>query len=63
VAVCSGYTTGAADHTRGVVHNAWGTFTNTFDCDHGKADFSSVAGYGTGSMKLTRLTQPAGLSC
>jgi len=26
-------------------------------------DFSSVAGYGTGSMNLTRLTQPAGLAC
>ena len=47
-----------------VVHNAWGTLTFTFtDCDHGKVDFNSMAGYGTGSMKLTRLTQPAGLTC
>jgi hypothetical protein len=47
-----------------VVHNAWGTLTFTFaDCDHGKVDFNSVAGYGSGSMNLTRLTQPAGLSC
>jgi hypothetical protein len=47
-----------------VVHNNWGTLTFTFaDCDHGKVEFNSVAGYGTGSMNLTRLTQPAGLTC
>ena len=42
----------------------WGTLRFTFtDCNHGRVDFTSVAGYGTGSMNLTRLTQPAGLSC
>ena len=42
----------------------WGTLTFTFiDCDHGTVDFNSVMGYGTGTMNLTRLTQPAGLSC
>jgi hypothetical protein len=47
-----------------VAHNAWGTLTFTFtDCNHGRVDFNSVAGYGTGSMDLTRLTMPAGLSC
>jgi Kelch motif len=47
-----------------VVHNTWGTLTFTFaDCDHGKVDFNSVAGYGAGRMNLTRLTQPAGLTC
>jgi hypothetical protein len=47
-----------------VVRNPWGTLTFTFaDCDHGKVDFNSVAGYGTGSMTLARLTQPAGLTC
>jgi N-acetylneuraminic acid mutarotase len=47
-----------------VVNNAWGTLTFTFtDCNHGRVDFSSTRGYGTGSMNLTRLTQPAGLSC
>jgi hypothetical protein len=47
-----------------IVHNPWGTLTFTFsDCDHGRVDFNSVAGYGTGSMNLTRLTQPAGLDC
>ena len=47
-----------------IVNNPWGTLTFTFaDCNHGKVDFSSVAGYGTGSMNLTRLTQPAGLIC
>ena len=49
---------------RQVVVNPWGTLTFIFtDCDHGRVDFSSVAGYGSGSMNLTRLTQPAGLAC
>jgi hypothetical protein len=38
------------------------TFTFT-DCNHGTVDFDSVLGYGAGSMNLTRLTQPASLSC
>ena len=47
-----------------VVHNWWGTLTFTFtDCNHGTVNFDSMIGYGTGSMDLTRLTQPAGLSC
>jgi sugar lactone lactonase YvrE len=47
-----------------VVRNAWGALTLTFtDCNHGKVDFTSVAGYGTGSMDLTRLTMPSGLTC
>ena len=47
-----------------IVPNPWGTLAFTFtDCNHGRVDFNSVAGYGTGSMNLTRLTQPAGLSC
>jgi hypothetical protein len=33
--------------------------TQTFD----RADFSSVRGYGSGGMDLTRLTLPAGLMC
>jgi plastocyanin len=42
----------------------WGTLTFTFtDCTHGRVDFNSVAGFGTGSMNLTRLTLPAGLTC
>ena len=49
---------------RDVVRNAWGTLRFTFsDCDHGHVDFASVAGYGSGRMNLTRLTQPAGLTC
>jgi len=44
--------------------NAWGTLTFTFtDCNHGTVNFDSMIGYGTGSMNLTRLTLPAGLSC
>ena len=47
-----------------VVLNPWGTLTFTFtDCNHGKVNFNSTSGYGTGSMNLTRLTLPAGLSC
>jgi hypothetical protein len=47
-----------------IVNNFWGTFSLTFtDCNHGKVDFNSVVGYGAGSMDLTRLTQPAGLTC
>ena len=47
-----------------IVRNAWGALTFAFtDCNHGRVDFNSVLGYGTGSMNLTRLTQPVGLSC
>ena len=47
-----------------IVHHAWGTLTLTFsDCNHGVVAFSSIAGYGNGSMNLTRLTSPAGLGC
>lgn len=48
-----------------VTQPAWGTLTFQFtDCNHGEVNFTStVAGYGTGHMDLTRLTQPAGLSC
>jgi len=47
-----------------IVSNAWGSLTFTFtDCNHGKVDFVSTLGYGSGSMNLTRLTQPAGLTC
>jgi len=49
---------------RQIVRNAWGTLTFTFtDCNHGTVNFNSMIGYGTGSMNLTRLTLPAGLSC
>lgn len=47
-----------------VVRNRWGSLTFTFtDCNHGRVDFTSVAGYGSGSMNISRLTQPAGLTC
>jgi hypothetical protein len=47
-----------------VVNNPWGTLKFTFsDCAHGKVEFASTAGYGTGSMNLTRLSLPAGLAC
>lgn len=43
----------------------WGTLTFTFsDCNHGRVDFvSSVPGYGSNHMDLTRLTLPSGLTC
>jgi plastocyanin len=47
-----------------IVFVTWGALTFTFtDCNHGKLDFISSAGYGSGSMNLTRLTLPAGLTC
>ena len=47
-----------------VTNNPWGTLKFTFtDCNHGRVDFDSIRGYGSGSMNLTRLTQPAGLAC
>ena len=48
-----------------VVRNAWGTLVFTFtDCNHGRVAFSSpVAGFGRGSMELTRLTLPLGVTC
>jgi hypothetical protein len=43
----------------------WGTITFTFDdCNNGVASWESVVpGYSNGSMAITRLTMPAGLSC
>jgi len=47
-----------------IVRIPWGTLSFTFtDCNHGQVEFTSVAGYGTGSMTLARLTQPAGVTC
>jgi hypothetical protein len=47
-----------------IVRSPWGTLTFTFtDCNHGRVDFNSGLGYGSGSMNLLRLTQPAGLAC
>jgi len=51
------------DPTR-IVANSWGSLTLTFtSCDRGKVAFTSAQGYGAGSMKLSRLTLPAGLTC
>ena len=48
-----------------VSNTPWGNATITFSsCSQGRIDFqSTVAGYGEGSMALTRLTQPLGLVC
>jgi len=43
-----------------IVTKDWGTLTFTFtDHDHGKVNFTSGLGFGTGSMNLTRLTNIA----
>ncbi len=48
------------DPTR-VVNNPWGTLKFTFtDCNHGKVEFASSAGYGVGSMNLTRADSARG---
>jgi len=43
----------------------WGSLTFTFsDCNTGRVDWvSTQPGYGSGTMALTRLTQPDGLGC
>ena len=48
-----------------VTQPSWGTLTFHFtDCNHGEVDFvSTMPGYGSGHMDLTRLTQPAGVTC
>ena len=47
-----------------VVRTHWGSVTFKFsDCNTGRVDFNAQLGYGTNGMNLTRLTQPAGLSC
>jgi hypothetical protein len=43
----------------------WGMLIFTFtDCNNGQVSWQPVvAGYTSGSMPITRLTMPAGLSC
>ena len=43
----------------------WGTLTFTFsDCNHGTASWvSTLPGYGSGTLPITRLTQIAGTTC
>lgn len=48
-----------------VTQTAWGTLTFTFtDCNNGVASWTSnVAGYGSGSLPITRITNVAGTVC
>ena len=48
-----------------VVRTPWGRLNFTFtDCNTGRLDYqSTVAGFGSGSIPLTRITMPAGLVC
>jgi len=42
----------------------WGELRLSFsDCQNGRVDYSSIAGFGSGSMSLKRLSQPSGLTC
>lgn len=52
------------DHSK-ITKTSWGTMTFTFtDCNTGSVTWSStVAGYGSGTMPLTRLTAIPGLAC
>ena len=48
------------------VHNQhWGSLTFSFsDCTHGQISWNAdLPSYGSGTMNLTRLSQPAGVSC
>ncbi len=48
-----------------VMRTPWGAMNFTFtDCNNGRLDYSStIAGYGSGSIPLSRLTLPAGSAC
>jgi glucose/arabinose dehydrogenase len=48
-----------------VVRTPWGRITLTFDdCNNGRLEWSStIAGWGSGSMRLVRLTEPAAGGC
>ena len=48
-----------------ITNPSWGTVTLNFsNCNEGRIDFAAqLPGFSTGSMRLVRLTLPAGLSC
>jgi hypothetical protein len=48
-----------------VQNQPWGTITFTFtDCNNGNVSWQPTAtGYTSGTMPITRLTMPAGLTC
>jgi hypothetical protein len=50
---------------KNVQRQHWGTLTFTFsECGHGQVSWSSeLPNYGAGTMNLTQLTQPVGVSC
>jgi len=51
--------------TTDLVHTAWGSITFTFeDCDHGTVSWNStIPGYASGSMPISRLSHIAGTAC
>jgi hypothetical protein len=55
---------GAAYNPADLVVSPWGTLSLTLNCSNGRSDYtSSVAGFGSGSLNLSRLTRIAGLDC
>ena len=50
---------------KNVERQHWGTMTFSFsDCSHGQVSWNSeLPNYGAGSMNLTQLTRPVGVSC
>lgn len=56
---------GAAFNASEVTRTPWGRITLVFDdCNNGRLEWTSTAaGFGSGSMRLVRLTQPAAGAC
>lgn len=55
---------GAGYNPASLVVSPWGTLTLDIDCAGGRSQYqSSVAGFGSGSLQLSRLTRIAGLGC
>ena len=61
----SGTDFGSSFDTGEIVNTVWGTAVFTFDdCSSGAMTYDSVLeGYGSGNMKLSRLTSLSGLAC
>ena len=55
---------GAAYNSADLMVSPWGSLTLDIDCNAGRSTYnSSVAGFGSGGLQLSRLTRIAGLDC
>ncbi len=55
---------GAAYNPADLIVSPWGSLTLDIDCNVGRSTYnSSVAGFGSGGLQLSRLTRIAGLDC